>query len=183
MLSAVIVFLLPGAPAWVQKTVHIVADIPYLIPGTFLGVGYLLAFTRLPFEISAGFVIAMSCLFRQLSPSLRVAEDGAAHVNPALRSAVRDLGGGPSRILKDLLLPLLYPFLRIGFLNAFSAAMTTTGPVIFLVSPYARVAAIELFESINEGDFGAASAMGSLLIVIVAAVSGLAWRLSRERGR
>ena len=183
LLSAVIVFLLPGAPAWVQKTVHIVADIPYLIPGTFLGVGYLLAFTRLPFEISAGFVIAMSCLFRQLSPSLRVAEAGAAHVNPALRSAVRDLGGGPSRILKDLLLPLLYPFLRIGFLNAFSAAMTTTGPVIFLVSPYARVAAIELFESINEGDFGAASAMGSLLIVIVAAVSGLAWRLSRERGR
>ena len=101
-------------------------------------------------------------------------------MDPSLRDVVRDLGGGPLKVLRDLLLPLLSPFLRLGFLNAFSAAMTTTGPIIFLVSPYARVASIELFESINEGDFGAASAMGSLLIVIVAAVNGLAWRMGRK---
>lgn len=59
--------------------------------------------------------------------------------------------------------------------------MTTTGPIIFLVSPYARVASIELFEAINEGDFGAASAMGTLLIAVVAGVNALAWRLSTRR--
>ncbi len=180
LLSAVIVLLMPGIPHPIRRGIQTVADVPYLMPGTFLGVGYLLAFSRLPFELSAGFLIAMSCLFRQLSPSLRAAEAGLAQMDKSLRDAVRDLGGGPLSVLKDLLLPLLSPFLRLGFLNAFSAAMTTTGPIIFLVSPYARVASIELFESINEGDFGAASAMGSLLIIIVAAVNGLAWRLVRD---
>ncbi|MBQ9526761.1 MAG: iron ABC transporter permease [Fretibacterium sp.] len=180
LLSAVIVLLMPGAPRLVRRGVQTVADVPYLMPGTFLGVGYLLTFSRLPLELSAGFLIAMSCLFRQLSPSLRAAEAGLAQMDPSLRDVVRDLGGGPLKVLRDLLLPLLSPFLRLGFLNAFSAAMTTTGPIIFLVSPYARVASIELFESINEGDFGAASAMGSLLIVIVAAVNGLAWRMGRK---
>ena len=179
LLAALIVFLLRGASSRVCRLVHAAADMPYLMPGTFFGVGYLMAFTRLPFELSAGFLIAMSCLFRQLSPSLRAAEAGAAQMDPSIWSAAQNLGAGPLHVLKDMTLPLLYPFLRLGFLNAFSAAMTTTGPVIFLVSPYARVASIELFESINEGDFGGASAMGSLLILIVAAVNGLAWRLGR----
>ncbi|RRD64927.1 ABC transporter permease [Fretibacterium sp. OH1220_COT-178] len=181
LLAAVLAPLLERAGPGLRRTVQAVADLPYLMPGTFFGVGYLLVSSRLPFEVGASFLIAMSCLFRQLSPSLRAARAGFAQVDPALVQAVRDLGGGPVRVLTDLLLPRLRPFMRLGFLNAFSAAMTTTGPIIFLVSPYARVAAIELFESINEGDFGAASAMGTFLILTVAAVNALAWRLGRRR--
>ncbi|MDO4787045.1 MAG: ABC transporter permease subunit [Fretibacterium sp.] len=181
LLAAVLAPLLERAGPGLRRTVQAVADLPYLMPGTFFGVGYLLVSSRLPFEVGASFLIAMSCLFRQLSPSLRAARAGFAQVDPALVQAVRDLGGGPVRVLTDLLLPRLRPFMRLGFLNAFSAAMTTTGPIIFLVSPYARVAAIELFESINEGDFGAASAMGTFLILTVAAVNALAWRLGGRR--
>lgn len=181
LLAAVLAPLLERAGPALRRTVQAVADLPYLMPGTFFGVGYLLVSSRLPFEVGASFLIAMSCLFRQLSPSLRAARAGFAQVDPALVQAVRDLGGGPVRVLTDLLLPRLRPFMRLGFLNAFSAAMTTTGPIIFLVSPYARVAAIELFESINEGDFGAASAMGTFLILTVAAVNALAWRLGGRR--
>ena len=179
LLALVLAFLLRNACGCVRRAVHTVADIPYLMPGTFFGVGYLLASTRLPWDVNATFLIAMCCLFRQLSLSLRAAEAGLAQVDPSLEGAVRDLGGGQGRVLTDLMAPMLLPFLRLGFLSAFSAAMTTTGPIIFLVSPYARVASIELFESINEGDFGAASAMGTLLILIVSAVNALAWRLSR----
>ncbi len=181
LLAAVIASLLEGTGPGLRRTVQAVVDLPYLMPGTFFGVGYLLVSVSLPFELGAAFLIAMNCLFRQLSPSLRAARAGLAQIDPALAHAVRDLGGGPRRVLTDLLLPRLRPFLRLGFLNAFSAAMTTTGPIIFLVSPYARVASIELFEAINEGDFGAASAMGTLLIAVVAGVNALAWQLSARR--
>ena len=181
LLATLLVFLLERAPRGVNRAVHIAADLPYLIPGTFFGVGYLLAFSRLPFDLATGFVIGASCLFRQLSPMLRAAEAWRAQIDDSLLNAVSDLGGGPLRVLGDLLLPALYPFLRLGFLNTFSAAMTTTGPVIFLVTPYARVASIELFEAVNEGNFGGASAMGVLLIVIVASVNCAAWRLASGR--
>jgi len=181
LLAAVIASLLEGTGPGLRRTVQAVADLPYLMPGTFFGVGYLLVSVSLPFELGPTFLIAMNCLFRQLSPSLRAARAGLAQIDPALVQAVRDLGGGPRRVLTDLLIPRLRPFLRLGFLNAFGAAMTTTGPIIFLVSPYARVASIELFEAINEGDFGAASAMGTLLIAVVAGVNALAWRLSARR--
>ena len=180
LLGVVLAYLLDGARASVRRVVQAVVDLPYLMPGTFFGVGYLLVSSRLPFEVGVAFLISMSCLFRQLSHSLRTAKAGLAQIDPTLEYAVRDLGGGPLRVLTDLVLPVLRPFMRLGFLNTFSASMTTTGPIIFLVSPYARVAAIELFESINHGDFGAASAMGTFLIVTVAIVNAIAWRWSAQ---
>lgn len=181
LLSLVIICLLPKIPARLKRIMYIIIDMPYLLPGTFFGVGYLLAFTQLPFEIAAGLLIAVNCLFRQLSPTFRAAEAGISQIDPNLRYAIQDLGGNIINIFKDLFLPLLMPFLKLGFVNSFSAAMTTTGPIIFLVSPYVRVASIELFESINEGDFGSASAMGSLLIIIIVTVNIFALKMNYSR--
>ena len=170
-----------GAPQLVRRTAGTLAELPYLVPGTFFGVGYLLVSSSLPWEVPAGFLIAMNCMFRQLSPSLWAAQAGLSQVNPELELAVRDLGGGPRRVLTDMLFPALRPFMRVSFINTFSASMTSTGPVIFLVSPYARVASVELFESIGSGRYGDASAMASLLIVTILGVNALAWKLSERR--
>lgn len=175
-LGAALARLLDRATAALRRAARVLIELPYLVPGTFFGVGYLLVSSSLPWEIPAGFLIAMNCLFRQLSPSTWSAQAGLAQINPELELAVRDLGGGQGRALRDMLLPLLRPFMLVSFINAFSAAMTSTGPIIFLVSPYARVAAVELFESINSGRYGDASAMASLLIAAILAVNALAWK-------
>lgn len=182
VLGAALARLLDRAPEALRRGARVLIELPYLVPGTFFGVGYLLVSSSLPWEIPAGFLIAMNCLFRQLSPSTWSAQAGLAQINPELELAVRDLGGGQGRVLRDMLLPLLRPFMLVSFINAFSAAMTSTGPIIFLVSPYARVAAVELFESINSGKYGDASAMASLLIAAILAVNALAWKISERRG-
>lgn len=182
VLGAVLARLLECSPTALRRGARMLIELPYLVPGTFFGVGYLLVSSSLPWEVPAGFLIAMNCLFRQLSPSTWSAQAGLAQINPELELAVRDLGGGQGRVLRNMLLPLLRPFMLVSFINAFSAAMTSTGPIIFLVSPYARVASVELFESINSGKYGDASAMASLLIAAILAVNALAWEVSERRG-
>jgi iron(III) transport system permease protein len=181
LLGALMARLMSRASLPLRRASEVLAELPYLMPGTFFGVGYLLVSSSLPWEVPAGFLIAMNCLFRQLAPSLWASQAGLAQINPELELAVRDLGGTPRRVLTDMLLPQLTPFMRVAFINAFSAAMTSTGPVIFLVSPYARVASVELFESINSGKYGDASAMASLLILTILGVNALAWKLSERR--
>lgn len=182
VLGAVLARLLERSPTALRRGARMLIELPYLVPGTFFGVGYLLVSSSLPWEVPAGFLIAMNCLFRQLSPSTWSAQAGLAQINPELELAVRDLGSGQGRVLRNMLLPLLRPFMLVSFINAFSAAMTSTGPIIFLVSPYARVASVELFESINSGKYGDASAMASLLIAAILAVNALAWEVSERRG-
>lgn len=155
-------------------------DIPYMLPGTFFGLGYLLAFSRLPFEISASVLIALNCLYRQLSPALRAGVAGMSRINPELENAVRDMGAGPAAYFRDIVLPLLRPSALFAFVNAFSSAMVSTGPIIFLVTPYAKVMSVDMFESINSGKFGAANAMAMALILLVLAVNVLALGLHRR---
>ena len=169
--GAVLARLMSLSTGAVKRSFQVVCDLPYLVPGTFFGVGYLLVSSSLPLELPVTFLIAANCLFRQLSPALRSAQAGLAQINPELELALRDLGGSPLRVTGDLLLPLLRSFMLVAFINGFSASMTSTGPIIFLVSPYAKVASIELFDSINSGDYGAAAAMASLLILTVLAVN------------
>jgi iron(III) transport system permease protein len=182
--GAVLARLIRNSHTRAGLCLQVAADLPYLVPGTFFGVGYLLVSSSLPWELPVTFLIAVNCLFRQLSPALRSAQAGQSQINPELELALRDLGGSPMRVISDLLLPLLRPFMLVAFINGFSASMTSTGPIIFLVTPRAKVAAIELFDSINIGDFGAATAMASLLIVTVLAVNlaALAFTYLSEKG-
>lgn len=179
--GVVLARLIDQTSPWLRRVAETVSELPYLLPGTFFGVGYLLVSSSLPWEIPAGFLIGANCLFRQLSPSLKCAQAGLEQLNPELELAAHDLGGGSLTVLKDIIFPSLRPFMLVSFINSFSASMMSTGPIIFLVSPYAKVASIELFDSINSNEYGAAAAMASLLILAVLAVNAAAWFAAERR--
>lgn len=157
-------------------------EVPYMLPGTFFGLGYLLAFTRLPFEVSATILIAFNCLFRQLSPALRAGLAGVSGINPETENAARDLGAGPWQTFRDVTLPMLKPSAVFAFISAFAADIVSTGPIIFLVTPYAKVMSVDMFAAITAGDFGAANAMALAIILIVLAINSLAL-LFQQRSR
>ena len=49
--------------------------------------------------------------------------------------------------------------------------MTTVGAIIFLITPSAKVATVELFNVIRDGDYRMASVIASLLILVILAVN------------
>ena len=170
-----------SSPAILHKGVALALQLPYMLPGTFLGLGYLLAYSRLPFEIATGLLIAANCLVRQLSPAYHAGLAGLSGISPVLEDAARDLGAGRGAVYTRIIAPLLRPSAVYSFVNAFSAAMVSTGPIIFLVTPYARVMSVDMFESIASGKFGSANVMAFAIVLLVAIVNGIAFRLMRRR--
>ena len=49
--------------------------------------------------------------------------------------------------------------------------MTTVGAIIFLITPSAKVATVELFNEIRDGDYRMASVIASLLILVILLVN------------
>ena len=45
--------------------------------------------------------------------------------------------------------------------------MTTVGAIIFLITPSAKVATVELFNEIRDGDYRMASVIASLLVLVI----------------
>ena len=70
-----------------------------------------------------------------------------------------------------MILPQLKPAFLVGFINTFTATMTTVGAIIFLITPSAKVATVELFNVIRDGDYRMASVIASLLILVILSVN------------
>ena len=69
------------------------------------------------------------------------------------------------------MLPQLKPAFLVGFINTFTTTMTTVGAIIFLITPSAKVATVELFNEIRDGDYRMASVIASLLILVILLVN------------
>lgn len=140
------------------KGIEFLGRLPYIIPGTFFGLGYILAFNSGIFTLTGtATIVILNCAFRQISIGIKAGDSIFSTLNPNIEKAGRDLGASKMRILLDIIFPLLKPAFLISFVNCFIATMTTIGAIIFLVSPGNNVATIMLFTQVAQGEYGAAS--------------------------
>lgn len=161
--------------------VDFAADLPFILPGPFFGISYLLAFNWMPEQVlSTGFLLVTNCVYRQLSIGIKSGISVLGQINPELENAVRDGGGGTAAVVRDVLVPPMIPAFMVGFVNTFTFTMTTIGGIIFLITPYTKVLTAEMFDAIQTGDIGASSAMASVIIAVTMAVNlSFSWLMLR----
>lgn len=158
----------------ILKVVDFVATLPYIIPGTFLGLGYLLSFNKPPLLLTGtSAIVVLNVLFKQLPFSTKVGGAAMEEVNPDTLNAIHDLGGGRWNEIKDGIVPMSKNALTIAFVNAFTATMTTIGSIIFLVYPGQKVLTMVMFDVIQSGKYDVGSVIAVLIILICLTVNGM----------
>ncbi len=158
------------------------ATLPYMLPGTCFGIGYILAFNRPPLKLTGTAVIVLAnMLFKQLPTTTKICSATLAQIPLAQERAARDLGGDRLSVLRYVILPGLRPAFLSCFAYNFSSSMTTAGAVLFLIDPGHQLAVFKLFDAVYTGEYALASLMASLIVVIVLAVEGgVYWAVGRK---
>jgi iron(III) transport system permease protein len=145
----------------------------FAVPGTVIGVAYVLAFNVPPLEITGTAVIIVLCfVFRNLPVGVRAGVAAMSQVDPSLDEASRMLRARSPRTLARVLLPLLKPAIVAALTYGFVRAMTTVSAVVFLVSAEYDLATTYIIGRVVNGDYGVAIAYCAVLIVLMAAVVG-----------
>lgn len=170
-----------------MRAVEFLASLPYIIPGTFFGLGYVAAFSHEPIYIrgTAGIII-LNMTFRQLSLTNKSANAMFTGLNRKMEDAARDLGANRLEILFGVILPLMKSTFITGFISIFTSCMTTVGAIIFLISPGKNVASAELYQSIENGRYGVASVQAVFIIIVTVGINLAAMsfmKRSKEGGR
>lgn len=163
-----------------------IVTMPYMLPGTCFGLGYILAFNSVPLKLTGtAAIVVLSMVFKQLTISQRAFSTTMAQVSPTLDLAARDLGATRLGVLRDVLLPNVRNAFAVSFVNNFSSAMVTYSAVIFLVTPGHKIAVFELFDALSGGKYGQAAMIACFIIVVTVAVNVLfsAVLLRRKKGR
>lgn len=140
----------------------------FALPGTVMGIGYLLAFNAPPLKLTGGIMIlAINCIFRYLAVGVEAGVSKLHQINIEIEEASSDLGANFMTTFYKIVLPIMFPAFIVGFIYTFLTSLVSLSAVIFLVSPGFSLAAVKIFEWINFGAIGLASATTMKLVIIV----------------
>lgn len=155
-----------------MEALDFIGTLPYIIPGTFFGIGYILAFNNPPLMLTGtAAIVIINCIFKQLPMTTKTSSAALSQINVNLEEAGRDLGAGKFHIIKDIIFPNLKNAFVVGFINNFTSSMTTIGAIIFLIHPGKKIATLALFDAINSGEYGVGSLIATIIIIITMIVN------------
>jgi iron(III) transport system permease protein len=154
----------------------------FAVPGTVIGVSYILAFNVPPIELTGTALILVLCfVFRNMPVGVRAGMAAMSQLDKSLDEASTTLGASGFRTLRLVILPLLRPAVIASLIYSFVRAVTTVSAIIFLVSADHEMATVYIINRVINGDYGVAIAYCSVLIVLMLLAIGLIRLLVGQR--
>ena len=142
----------------------------FAIPGTVVGVSYILAFNVPPIELTGtGLILVICFVFRNMPVGVRSGIAAMSQIDRSLDEASLMLRARSFTTLRRIILPLLRPAIIASLVYSFVRAMTSVSAVIFLVSAEYNLATAYIVGRVEAGEFGLAIAYSSVLILIMLA--------------
>jgi iron(III) transport system permease protein len=140
----------------------------FAIPGTVVGVSYILAFNVPPIEITGtGFILVMCFVFRNMPVGVRSGIATLSQIDKSLDEASLTLGARSFTTMRRVVLPLLRPAIVASLVYSFVRAMTAVSAVIFLVTAEYNMATTYIVGRVEAGEFGLAIAYSTVLILVM----------------
>ncbi len=142
------------------------AMISFAIPGTVIGIAYVLAFNTAPILINGtAIIIIISFIFKNMPVGIRSGISALSQIDKSLEEASLTQRASSIRTIFTIVLPLLRPAMISAIVFSFVKSMTTVSAIIFLVTADTQVATTYIMGRVEDSDFGQAISYGSVLIV------------------
>ena len=156
---------------------------PFAIPGTLLGISYILAFNKPPLLIvGTAAIIVINYIIRELPVGLETGAASLRQIDPSIEEAAQDLGADMSKVFTTVVLPLIRPSFLTSMSYTFVRSMTAVSAVIFIISARWSHLTVQIYNFSENLRFGLASVLSTVLIVIVLAAFGLLQVVVRDKG-
>ncbi len=154
-----------------RRAFEFLTMVSFAIPGTVIGVAYIVAFNVAPLELTGGLVILVLCfVFRNMPVGVRAGVAALAQIDKTLDEASSTLRASTVRTLTRVILPLLKPAIIATLVFSFTHAMTAVSAVIFLATAKYNLATVYIIGRVEAGEYPLAIAYSSVLIVFMLAV-------------
>jgi iron(III) transport system permease protein len=167
-LSMMIAFLMVRKEFFGKKAMGFVTLMGFAIPGTLVGIGYILAFNTLPLLLTGTMWIIVFCfIFREIPVGIESGVATLTQIDPAIEEASRNLGADSKYTFLHVTLPLIKPAFFASLSYSFVRSMTAVSAVIFLVTARWNHLTSLVLAQTEIMRLGSASVLSCVTIVIV----------------
>ncbi|CAI2932887.1 ABC transporter permease [Aminobacter niigataensis] len=146
----------------------------FAIPGTVIGVSYVIAFNVPPIELTGtGIILVLSFIFRNMPVGVRAGVASMSQIDKSLDESSLTLGANSWQTFRKVVLPLLRPAIVAALVYSFVRAMTAISAIIFLVSARYDMSTSYIVGRVENNEYGIAIAYSAVLIGVMLVVVGL----------
>ena len=178
LMGMVFAYMIVRDRFFARRILDLIILLPFAIPGTFMGIGYLLAFNTQPLLLTGtSLIIILNCVVRKLPFSYKIGYATLSQIEKSIEEASLNLGANKLKTFYKVVLPMLKPAIIFSMIYTFIATVKTLGSIIFLITANTKVLSAMVFEATINDEFGVAACY-SLMMIILSVIGVLSiWKL------
>ena len=167
-------YLIARSGSLLSRLADLLIMVPYVVPGTVLGIGYASVFNEPPLLLTGtASIIVVMYVVRRLPYVARASASIVYQIDRGLEEASQSLGVHPLAGFRRVMLPLMRPGLLAGAAIAWVEVFNELSASIVLYTGGTRTLPIAAYQQSLAGDVGMAAAYATMLIAITAVALGL----------
>ena len=157
---------------YINNFLDFIIMMPYMLPGTYFGISYILAFNKNPIKLTGtALIVILNIIFKQLPVTNKMCDGAFKQISKDIENSCYDLSGNEINVILDVIIPKIKNTISDIFIYNFNSAITTYGSILFLINPKRKLAIFDLFDKIYIGEYHDASVLSLMIIAVVIIMS------------
>jgi iron(III) transport system permease protein len=167
-LGTLIAYLVVRRRSAVSAALDSAVMLPYAIPGTVIGIAYIVAFNTAPLVLTGtAAILVLAYWVRRLPYSVRAGAAILQQIDPAVEEASVSLGVPPLRTFARVTARLMLPGIVSGAILTWVQTITEISATVFLYTAAWSTVTVVIYRQVSSSNFGAAAAASTLLLLAV----------------
>lgn len=148
------------------SVIDTVTMVPYIIPGSVLGITLLLTFNKPPIMISgSALIIIISLVIRRLPYTLRSSSAILYQISPSIEEASISLGCKPMKTFFKITVAMMLPGVLSGAILSWITVINELSSSVILYSGQTKTMSVAIYSEVVRGNYGTAAALSTILIL------------------
>lgn len=157
-----------------KRFIEVSSVLMFAVPGTVLGISYVLAFNTKPLILTGTAVILVIVFtFRNMPVAIESGTTTLLQIDNSIEEASTILGADTGYSFRRITLPMLRNAFFSGIVYSFTKAITAVSAVIFLVSARWNLVTSKIYSLFDQAKYSQAAAFVTMMVVILLVFIGI----------
>jgi iron(III) transport system permease protein len=150
-----------------RSLLDLMATLPFAIPGTLMGVGYVIAFNQPPLLLTGTMlIVVILTVVRQIPLGVRSGVSVLVQQDKSIEEASSNLGASRFTTFWRIIIPMARSALLVSSIYAFVSTIQAIGAIIFVIVPGTKLLSVDVFEAIYRSELSIAASLSVVMLLM-----------------
>ena len=181
-IAVLISYLIVRLPSKLNNTIDTLSMLPYVIPGSVVGIALVISYSTRPLVLTGTFIIMVIAIsIRRMPYTIRSSVATLQQIPITVEEAAESLGTTRGRTFLRITIPMMSNGIISGAILSWITILTELSTSIILYSSNTITLTLATYNFVSRGNYGCAAASASILTFFTALSLVLFFRISKTK--